>query len=259
METSDLEPQQKVTLTQTSGTSVSSALVSAGEATGAGRNCTLAIVPVRVNVTKGNRSVLTYAFLDPGSSAMFCTENLMKRLHAKGRKTEILLRTMGQERPVKSFGLTGLEVTNLEGTTHLNLLRVYTQDRIPVSKENIPTQNDLEKWPYLSGIQLDEIDADIDLLIGINVPKAMEPWHIINSQGNGPYAVKTLLGWVVNGPLNTCTAMDVSGPPAMMANRISIADLGELIIRQYNQDFSEKEYEEKSEMSGEDKKFMEIA
>ncbi|KAJ8412784.1 hypothetical protein AAFF_G00117350 [Aldrovandia affinis] len=53
--------------------------------------------------------------------------------------------------------------------------------------------------------------------------------------------------------------MDISGPPAMMANRILIADLGELIIRQYNQDFSEKEYEEKSEMSGEDKKFMEIA
>ncbi|KAJ8406743.1 hypothetical protein AAFF_G00296590 [Aldrovandia affinis] len=202
---------------------------------------------------------LTYAFLDPGSSATFCTENLMKWLHAKGWKTEILLRTMGQERLVKSYGLTGLEVTNLEGTTHLNLPRVYTQDRIPVSKENIPTQNDLEKWPYLSGIQLDEIDADIDLLIGINVPKAMEPWHIINSQGNGPYAVKTLLGWVVNGPLNTCTAMDVSGPPAMMANRILIADLGELIIRQYNQDFSEREYEEKSEMSGEDKKFMEIA
>ncbi|KAJ8395855.1 hypothetical protein AAFF_G00027380 [Aldrovandia affinis] len=259
METSDLEPQQKVTPTQTSETSVSSALVSAGEATGAGRNCTLAIVPVRVKVTKGNKSVLTYAFLDPGSSATFCTENLMKRLHAKGRKTEILLRTMGQERSIKSYGLTGLEVSNLEGTTHLNLLRGYTQDRFPVSKENIPTQNDLGKWPYLSGIQLDEIDADIDLLIGINVPKVMEPWHIINSQGNGPYAVKTLLGWVVNGPLNTCTAMDVSGPPAMMANRISIADLGELIIRQYNQDFSEKEYEEKSEMSGEDKKLMEIA
>ncbi|KAJ8412275.1 hypothetical protein AAFF_G00145420 [Aldrovandia affinis] len=73
--------------------------------------------------------------------------------------------------------------------------------------------------------------------------------HIINSQGNGPYEVKTLLGWVVNGPLNTCTAMDVSGPPAMMANRISIADLGELIIRQYNQDISEREYEERSEMS----------
>ncbi|KAJ8412783.1 hypothetical protein AAFF_G00117340 [Aldrovandia affinis] len=62
-----------------------------------------------------------------------------------------------------------------EGTTHLDLPRVYTQDRIPVSKENIPTQNDLGKWPYLSGIQLDEMYADIDLLIGINVPKAMEP------------------------------------------------------------------------------------
>ncbi|KAL6109936.1 uncharacterized protein ACO6RY_14946 [Pungitius sinensis] len=29
----------------------------------------------------------------------------------------------------------------------------------------------------------------------------MEPWEVKNSDGEGPYAVRTLLGWVVNGPL----------------------------------------------------------
>ena len=48
----------------------------------------------------------------------------------------------------------------------------------------------------------------MDLLIGVNVPKAMEPWRIINSQRNGPYAVRTRLGWVVNGPLNVSSAME---------------------------------------------------
>lgn len=103
-----------------------------------------------------------------------------------------------------------------------------------------------------------EIDADVELLIGVNAPKAMEPWQIINSQGNGPYAVKTIFGWVMNGPLNNCTMAEESGRPTMMANRISMADLGVLLVYQYNHDFPESEYEEKSEMSAEDRKFMEI-
>lgn len=46
---------------------------------------------------------------------------------------------------------------------------------------------------------LPTINAEIGLLIGTNIPKALEPWQVINSKGNGPYAFKTALGWVVNG------------------------------------------------------------
>lgn len=72
---------------------------------------------------------------------------------------------------------------------------------IPVTKENIPKEEDLRKWPYLSD-ELTPIDASIELLIGVNAPKAMEPWRVVNSEGRGPYTVQTLLGWVINGPLS---------------------------------------------------------
>ena len=71
----------------------------------------------------------------------------------------------------------------VEGNTFLALSKVYTQNKIPVTRENIPTQKELKKWPYLKEVQLKEIDADVGLLIGVNTPKAMEPWQIINSQG----------------------------------------------------------------------------
>ena len=45
-------------------------------------------------------------------------------------------------------------------------------------------------------------DSDVDLLIGVNVPKAMEPWDVISSADEGPFAVKTLLGWVINVSLD---------------------------------------------------------
>ena len=210
-------------------------------------------------MAKASRYIQTYAFLDPGSTATFSTENRMNLLNVKGRKTETLLRTMGQEKPAGTYEVRRLEVGDLEGCTYLDLPKVYTKSEIPVSKENIITAADLKKWPYLSGIQLKEIEADIELLIGTDVPRAMEPWQIINSYDNGPYAVQTLLGWVVTGPLSVDSAVEQAGPIAMSSNRISVVELKDLLIRQYNQDFSENMYEEKIEMSIEDKCFMEIA
>ena len=86
----------------------------------------------------------------------------------------------------------------------------------------------------------------------------MEPWEIINSEGNGPYAVKTLFGWVVNGPLSSCSAVEL-GPSVVLANRISVSNLKDLLLTQYNHDFCEKEYDEKEETSDEDKRFMTMA
>lgn len=72
---------------------------------------------------------------------------------------------------------------------------------MPVSTDNIIKEDDLAQWPYLDGISIRHIQADVELLIGTNASKLLEPWEVIcNSQGIGPYAIRTLLGWVINGP-----------------------------------------------------------
>jgi hypothetical protein len=38
-------------------------------------------------------------------------------------------------------------------------------------------------------------------LIGCDVPEVLEPIEIRKSKDGGPYATKTIFGWVVNGPL----------------------------------------------------------
>lgn len=174
----------------------SSGLTGAGE-----RDCTLSILPVQVKSKKGNETLITYAFLDPGSSASFCTEGLMNRMNLNGRKTGILLRTMGQEKVVGSHIVTDLEVAGLGRDCFCALPELFTQKRMPVNQGNIPRHEDLLKWPHLKDVKIDEIDSEVDLLIGTNVPRALEPWEVIRSADGGPYAVKTMLGWTVNGPL----------------------------------------------------------
>ncbi len=215
----------------------------------------LPVIPVQVKSASTNQVVCTYAFLNPGSSATFCTEALKHKLQISGRNSRILLHTMGQEKPVNTTVLTGLTISSLNGVVIYELPDVYTQREIPVVQDQVNTIEALKKWPYLKEVHIPSIKADVGLLIGMNAPKLLEPWKIINSQGDGPYAVKTVLGWVVNGLIEHCrTEKDT----AVYANHISVSDLANMLVKQYNHDFPEKEYKGKSELSQEDKRFMSL-
>lgn len=112
---------------------------------------------VCVKSKKGSKVIETYAFMDNGNQATFCTEKLIWELGIEGKKTQILLRTMGQEKLEASFHLSGLEVCGLKENIYILLPEIYTRRDIPVSKENIPAQDDLKWWPHFLGIQLPQI------------------------------------------------------------------------------------------------------
>lgn len=56
-------------------------------------------------------------------------------------------------------------------------------------------------WLHLKQSCIHNITAEIGLLIGKNIPNAMEPEKVIKSINDGPYTVRTVRGWTVNGPL----------------------------------------------------------
>lgn len=229
--------------------------------TGAGKErCALSILPVKVKSAKGDRVIHTYAFLDSGSSATFCSEDLMRKLNVTGRKTSLLLRTMGQEKTVSAHSLTDLEITGLDNNDFHMLPEVFTQKEMPVTVEDMVKPGDLTNWPYLSKVHIPSIEANVDLLIGTNAPKIMEPWEVINSHGRGPYALKTVLGWVINGPLARVDDDEESEPRQfpVTVNRISLCKLERMLTEQYNHEFNDKASEEK-ELSREDHRFLEIA
>ena len=70
--------------------------------------------------------------------------------------------------------------------------------KLPVTKEDIPRQSDVNHWQHLEGVSLPEIDAEVELLIG-NVPEALQPIEVKESKDGGPYTMRTVLEWTVNG------------------------------------------------------------
>jgi hypothetical protein len=45
------------------------------------------------------------------------------------------------------------------------------------------------------------INAEIGLLIGNDVPEVLQPTQERPNENGGPFAAKTVFGWVLNGPL----------------------------------------------------------
>lgn len=206
---------------------------------GAGNGETiLSIVPVKVKSKKSDKTIQVYVFLDQGSTATFCTDEVMRQLNLRGRRSELLLTTMGAENKVSTHVISDLEVCGLEEKIYIDLPRVFTQSNIPVKRENIPLQKDVDQWPYLHGVCISHLDAEVGLLIGMDVYKAMEPREIINSKDDGPYAVRTALGWVINGPLISTAANQELVSHSV--NRISVSNVESLLTQMYNVDFPEK-------------------
>ena len=169
----------------------------------------------------------------------------MQRLNIAGRRTSFLLQTMGQERVVPAYSLSSLEVSGLENNLFYRLPEVLTQKKMPVSPDNIVKEEDLAKWPFLSEVKIPSLMANVDLLIGSNAPRMLEPWEVVNSQGEGPYAIRTALGWVINGPVHgNGSSLEVKHP-SVSVNRISVSRLEQMLSDQYNYDFNERATEEK--------------
>ena len=136
----------------------------------------MAVVPVKVWIKGSKTPTVTYAFLDSGSSSTFCTETLMRQLGVSGTKTTISLTTLEKKDSlVDSFVVTDLTISDLDENVFIDLPTLYTRPSIPVSREDIPTQDDVDKWPHLSGVHLPKVDAEIGLLIASDVPKVLDP------------------------------------------------------------------------------------
>ena len=216
---------------------------------------TLAIIPVKVSVKGSHKVIETLAFLDPGSTATFCSESLMNKLNCTGRKVKYKVETLVGNQEVTSWVIKDLQISNLMDDEPIDLSNVYTKDSINISKELMPTQDDIKKWPHLKDIAIPQVHADsqVEMLIGNNNPEVYKPLDTMTGQEYTPHATKYKIGWVVWGLIRE------HGNNKLSVNKVSVEamDKIDLLVREsINMDFPEKLVDDKKEYSIQDKLFM---
>ena len=109
------------------------------------------------------------------------------------------LEKAGSQSRVKVLSLT---VTDLEGGGMIELPQVYSRSDLHLSSDNLITRGEVERWPHLRDLPLRHAAIeDITLLIGQDCPEALIPLTTVPGARGEPYAIRTCLGWTVNGPV----------------------------------------------------------
>ena len=242
----------------------------------------MCVVPVKLRHGDSGKTLKTYALLDSCSQGTFILERLPKRFGIKGRRTSITIKTLNGEVTNKSSVISGMKVASSRDSSKdwLELPDTYTKKYLPVGKEDVATPSKLKNWGHLERI-LDKINEDdnisVGLLMGANCTKALEPIDVIPSKNNGPYAIKTRLGWCIVGPVNgtqsrqgihcnriavkQADTKDVGKHYFQTKTSVEENDVRDMLTRLYNLEFTENgptEGKLETSMSREDQKFMKI-
>ena len=160
-------------------------------------NVFLNVIPVEV-VTCG-KSIMTYAFLDQGSTTSLCDKRLLDQLQVSGEPAKFSISTVN-EQTLRQGCKVNLTVCSLAGDETLVLRDVLSVDRLPVSPNPSLSSDELKAWPHLPNVSFPVVQGEVLLLIGLNAPEAF--WVAEERRGATaqPYAVRTTLGWSIVGP-----------------------------------------------------------
>ena len=244
------------------------------------------IIPVYVyRKSHPELKVKVYTLLDDASDTTFIKTDVKDKLGIPGVDSKLILRTMLGSEEIAVSRVEGLVVEKIDQRVQVELPRTYSRDQIPSRRDQIPSPEVAAVWPHLQKIK-DKImpyqeSLEIGLLIGCNCPKAIKPKEVILGKGEDPYAVRTLLGWGIIGPVSPLEDIqpDCEEHLASSCNRILAyeVDTGRCsnrsfvlnsqtkeeinpfaVRRMFERDFSE-ESTSGSGLSKEDRRFLAIA
>ena len=121
----------------------------------------MTIIPVQMKAKVGSQHVKTYAFIDNGCATVFASKELTNILNVRKTKVKLFVKTITGEDTVETQTVQDtLQVGDVDGNTFLDLPEVYVRDVIPISSDDIPTEQDLKKWSHLSQVKLPELQTD---------------------------------------------------------------------------------------------------
>ncbi len=161
----------------------------------------LKVVPVLL--WRGKRSVSTYAILDDGAQRSIILPAAVQQLGIEGRKEIMALRTIRHDiTELKGQSIDLLLSPQSRPEEKHSLTGVFTAPLLTLTEQTYPVKRLQRCYHHLKGIPIPSFDRVQSLiLIGSDYLTLITPKEPIRlGPAGGPVAVRTQLGWVLQGP-----------------------------------------------------------
>ena len=146
------------------------------------------------------------ALLDSGSTRSFCSRGLVAQLGLKERRELTVISTL-LNKDVRESTCVELMVSGLfiRKNTPLRLSGVIVVEAFPDGLAETKADPSLTaQWAHLRGLAPMNRHAErlsVELLLGQDAPSVLTPLEVRRGRDGEPFAIRTRLGWAINGPL----------------------------------------------------------
>ena len=196
----------------------------------------------------------TYAFIDGGAAPSLITRDLVTRLGLKGRRCHQLMQT--ECGTFLCDEVVQLKISNLDGDQDITIDEVFVTPQITVNTDHLMPVQWMDSWGHMVDVKLERLpdeEATVGLIVGLNTSLNR---HILEQRHGAegePSAYLTKLGWVAFGP----TGPKLRAVEAPVHHVRPVEDIMDVFKASCDRDFWEKEALTTTEMSYEDRVFLE--
>nr|XP_021334729.1 uncharacterized protein LOC101884915 [Danio rerio] len=157
----------------------------------------------KVIITNGDKSIEAYAVLDDGSERTILLHTAAQELNLKGQPEDLILRTVRQDQQVLHGAAVSFTVSPVSNKhKKFSIQGAFTAERLGLAEQSHPVASLQKRYCHLAGLPLQQIDrVQPVLLIGSDCPHLVTPIEPVRlGPPGGPAAVRTRLGWTLQGP-----------------------------------------------------------
>lgn len=166
-------------------------------------SCKVLLKMSRVILRNGDNSLDTYALLDDGSERTILLDEAAQQLGLQGTPEELSLRTVRQDVRVIQGAMVSFSVSPAnQPSKTFHIQRAFTAKELGLAPHTYPVAALKRSYRHLKNLPLQPLDcAQPLLLIGSDHPHLIIPTEPVRlGPPGGPAAVKTRLGWSLQGP-----------------------------------------------------------
>lgn len=157
----------------------------------------------KVIIKNGSRSLEAYAVLDDGSERTILLHAAAEELGLKGMPEDLQLRTIRQEiQPVHGTAVSFVISPAAEPKRRFKIRDAFTAEQLALAEHTQPVDKLQQRYRHLAGLPFSALNnIHPVLLIGSDFPHLITPIEPIRmGPPGGPAAVRTRLGWTLQGP-----------------------------------------------------------
>ncbi|XP_067233763.1 uncharacterized protein [Chanodichthys erythropterus] len=158
---------------------------------------------IKVLIKNGNRAMEAYAVLDDGSERTIILHDAVEKLAIEGEPEDLVLRTVRQDTQVIHGAAVTFTVSPIVNPSKAYKIRnAFTAKVLGLAEHTHPVNVLQRKFKHLAGLPLQQLNkVHPVLLIGSDCPHLITPIQPVRlGPPGGPTAVRTRLGWTLQGP-----------------------------------------------------------